>query len=165
MMSALIRFSIRQSGVMIALALLVVFYGLYKTTHSHLDVFPEFAPTQLVIQTESPGLSAELVESLVTQPLENSIAGTVGISSLRSQSIPGLSVITVIFDDSSDIYRNRQVIAERLTTLSNVLPVGIVPNITPLTSSASTVLGIGLTSEVRTLLSYVPWWTGPCGRT
>lgn len=164
MMSALIRFSIRQSGVMIALALLVVFYGLYKTTHSHLDVFPEFAPTQLVIQTESPGLSAELVESLVTQPLENSIAGTVGISSLRSQSIPGLSVITVIFDDSSDIYRNRQVIAERLTTLSNVLPVGIVPNITPLTSSASTVLGIGLTSEVRTLTelrTLVDWTLRP----
>ncbi|SNR71595.1 heavy metal efflux pump, CzcA family [Methylobacillus rhizosphaerae] len=151
MMSALIRFSIRHSGVMIVLALMIVLYGVYKTVHSHLDVFPEFAPTQLVIQTESPGLSAELVEALVTQPLEHSIAGTVGINSLRSQSIPGLSVITVIFDESTDIYRNRQVVAERLATTSTVLPAGIVPNITPLTSSASTVLGIGLTSDVRSL--------------
>lgn len=151
MMSALIRFSIRHSGVMMALAIMLVVYGLYRTSHSHLDVFPEFAPTQLVIQTESPGLSAELVESLVTQPLENGIAGTVGIASIRSQSIPGLSVITVIFDDSTDIYRNRQVVAERLATLNGMLPNGIVPNITPLTSSASTVLGIGLTSDVRSL--------------
>ncbi|ABE49900.1 efflux RND transporter permease subunit [Methylobacillus flagellatus] len=151
MMSALIRFSIRHSGVMVALALMLVVYGVYKTVHSPLDVFPEFAPTQLVIQTESPGLSAELVESLVTQPLESGIAGTVGITSIRSQSIPGLSVITVIFDESTDIYRNRQVVAERLSTLSNTLPTGIVPNITPLTSSASTVLGIGLTSDIRTL--------------
>ena len=151
MMSALIRFSIRHSGVMMALAIMLVVYGVYKTIHSHLDVFPEFAPTQLIIQTESPGLSAELVESLVTQPLENGIAGTVGISSIRSQSIPGLSVITVIFDESTDIYRNRQVVAERLATLNSILPAGIVPNITPLTSSASTVLGIGLTSDVRNL--------------
>ncbi|MCB5187304.1 efflux RND transporter permease subunit [Methylobacillus caricis] len=151
MMSALIRFSVRFSGVIVALACIVVIYGLYKVKHSHLDVFPEFAPTQLVIQTESPGMSAELVESLVTQPIENSIAGTIGIDTIRSQSIPGLSVITVVFDEASDVYRNRQVVAERLTTLGSQLPTGIVPNITPLTSSASTVLGIGLTSDVRTL--------------
>lgn len=164
MMSALIRFSIRHSGVMMALALMLVVYGIYKTAHSHLDVFPEFAPTQLIIQTESPGLSAELVESLVTQPLENGIAGTVGITSIRSQSIPGLSVITVIFDESTDIYRNRQVVAERLATLNSTLPAGIVPNITPLTSSASTVLGIGLTSDIRTLSelrTLVDWTVKP----
>ena len=151
MMSALVRFSIRFSGVIIGLATLVVLYGLYSLTRSNLDVFPEFSPTQIIIQTESPGLSAELVESLVTQPIENSIAGTVGIESMRSQSIPGLSIVTIIFDERTDIYRNRQVIAERLTTLNNKLPQGITPNITPLTSSASTVLGFGLTSKTRSL--------------
>jgi len=151
MMSALVRFSIRFSGVIIGLATLVVLYGFYSLTRSNLDVFPEFAPTQIIIQTESPGLSAELVESLVTQRIETSIAGTVGIASMRSQSIPGLSIVTIIFDEKTDIYRNRQVIAERLSTLNNKLPQGITPNITPLTSSASTVLGFGVTSTSRSL--------------
>ena len=151
MMSALVRFSIRFSGVIIGLATLMVLYGIHSLTHSNLDVFPEFSPTQLIIQTESSGLSAELVESLVSQPIENSIAGTVGIESMRSQSIPGLSIVTVIFDENTDIYRNRQVVAERLATLTNQLPQGITPNITPLTSSASTVLGVGLTSKTRSL--------------
>ncbi|MDP1521899.1 efflux RND transporter permease subunit [Methylotenera sp.] len=161
MISALVRFSIRFSGVIIGLAMIMVLYGLYTLNRSNLDVFPEFSPTQIIIQTESPGLSAELVESIVTQSIETSIAGTVGIESMRSQSIPGLSIVTIIFDESTDIYRNRQVIAERLATLNNKLPQGITPNITPLTSSASTVLGVGLTSktrsltEVRTLVDWV----------
>ncbi|MDO9366668.1 MAG: efflux RND transporter permease subunit, partial [Methylotenera sp.] len=161
MMSALVRFSIRFSGVIIGLAMIVVLYGLYSLNRSNLDVFPEFSPTQIIIQTESPGLSAELVESIVTQAIETSIAGTVGIESMRSQSIPGLSIVTIIFDESTDIYRNRQVVAERLATLNNKLPQGITPNITPLTSSASTVLGFGLTSktrsltEIRTLVDWV----------
>src|SRR5690606_27094895 len=152
MMSALVRFSIRYSGVIIALACLTVIYGLFSLTRSNLDVFPEFAPTQIVIQTESPGLSAELVERLVTQPIETSVAGTVGIAPMRSQAIPGLSIVTIIFNEDTDGYRNRQVVAERLATLNNRLPQGIVPNITPLTSSASTVLGFGMTSETLNLM-------------
>jgi CzcA family heavy metal efflux pump len=164
MMSAIVRFSIRFYGVIIGLAILVVLYGSYSLTRSNLDVFPEFSPTQIIIQTESPGLSAELVESLVTQPIETSITGAVGISDMRSQSIPGLSVVTVIFDASSDIYRNRQVVAERLSTLSTRLPDNITPNITPLTSSASTVLGFGLTSQHRSLMelrTLVDWTVTP----
>ncbi|MBU3736181.1 MAG: efflux RND transporter permease subunit, partial [Methylobacterium sp.] len=164
MLSALVRFSIRFHGVIVGLAMLVVVYGLYSLTRANLDVFPEFAPTQVVIQTESPGLSAELVETLVSQPIENAIAGTVGIQSIRSQSIPGLSVITVIFTEGTDVYRNRQVIAERLSTLSSRLPRNVVPNITPLASSASTVLGLGLTSDRRSLMelrTLVDWTVRP----
>lgn len=164
MMSAIVRFSIRFYGVIIGLASLAVIYGLYSLTQANLDVFPEFSPTQVVIQTESPGLSAELVEVLVTQPIENSIAGTVGIDTMRSQSMPGLSVVTIIFKEGTDIYRNRQAVAERLGTLSGQLPQGIIPNITPLTSSASTVLGAGLTSEKRSLMelrTLVDWTIRP----
>jgi CzcA family heavy metal efflux pump len=164
MMPAIVRFSIRFNGVIIGLASLAILYGIYSLTRSNLDVFPEFSPTQLVIQTESPGLSAELVEALVSQPIENSIAGTVGIDFMRSQSIPGLSVVTVLFKEGTDVYRNRQVVAERLATLSTQLPQGITPNITPLTSSASTVLGIGLTSETRSLMelrTLVDWTIRP----
>lgn len=164
MMSALVKFSIRYCGVIMGIALLIVLYGLYSLQRAHLDVFPEFAPTQVVIQTESPGLSADLVESLVTQPIENAIAGTIGIDNIRSQSIPGLSVITIIFDEGTDVYLNRQVIAERLSTLSSQLPRNIVPNITPLASSASTLLGIGITSDKRSLMemrSLVDWTIKP----
>ena len=73
MMSSIVRFAIRYYGVVIGLASLVVLYGIYSLTRSNLDVFPEFSPTQIIIQTESPGLSAELVESLVSQPIETSI--------------------------------------------------------------------------------------------
>ena len=164
MMSALVRFAIRFYGVIIGLAVLVLVYGSYSLTQSDLNVFPEFAPTQIVIQTESPGLSASLVEKLVTQPIENIISGAIGVKSLRSQSIPGLSIITVIFQDKSDIYRDRQIVAEHLNMLGNQLPPGIVPNITPLTSSASTVLGLGVTSEKLNLMqlrTLVDWHLTP----
>ena len=161
MIAYIVRQSIRHAGVVVALAITIVGYGLYTLSRAHLDVFPEFSPSQVVIQTESPGLSAELVEIQVSQPLENALAGLSGLASLRSQSIPGLSVIHVYFEDGSDIYRNRQIVSERLGSVASQLPQGIVPVVTPLTSSASTVLGAGITSgsrslmELRTLVDWV----------
>jgi len=122
-------------------------YGIVQIKNSPLNVFPEFSPTQVVIQTESPGFSSDLVEKLVTRPIEVMVSGTIGIKQIRSQSIPGLSVVTVVFNEDTDIYRNRQSITEKLSTLTNILPKNIIPKITPLTSSASSVLGIGLTSD------------------
>ncbi len=133
--------------MIIGLALIVVVYGIVQIKNSPLNVFPEFSPTQVVIQTESPGFSSDLVEKLVTRPIEVMVSGTIGIKQIRSQSIPGLSVVTVVFNEDTDIYRNRQSITEKLSTLTNILPKNIIPKITPLTSSASSVLGIGLTSD------------------
>jgi len=161
----IVRQSIRYGGVVVALALTVILYGVYVLGRANLDVFPEFSPSQVVIQTEAPGLSAELVERQVTQPIENALAGTSGVEVVRSQSIPGLSVVTVVFRDGSDIYRNRQVVGERLTALANRLPREVVqPAMTPLTSSASTVLGVGLTSKTRSQMeirSLVDWTVRP----
>ena len=92
---ALIRFSIRFRGVVIALACIVLGYGVYVVQRSKYDVFPEFAPPQVSIQTEAPGLSPEQVEVLVTQQIGSVINGTPGVATLRSASIQGLSVITV----------------------------------------------------------------------
>ncbi|MGH8718327.1 MAG: efflux RND transporter permease subunit [Burkholderiales bacterium] len=151
MIPALIRFAIRFPGVIIAVSAVLVLYGLYVLSRADLNVFPEFSPTQVVIQTEAPGLSADLVETQVTQRIENSLAGISSIESLRSQSIPGLSVVTLLFTQDTDIHFNRQAVAERLRGLS--LPRGVAaPTLTPLTSSASTVLGVGLTSNTRSLM-------------
>lgn len=150
MLTAIVQFSLRFRGVIIALACVLTAFGLYVLSRAKYDVFPEFAPPQVVIQAEAPGLAPEQVEVLVTQPIENSINGVPGIESLRSNSIQGLSVITVTFSPSSDIYLDRQLVAERLASLAKQLPDGVsAPVMTPLTSSTSTVLVAGLTSEKR----------------
>jgi len=153
MLNAIVRFSLRFRGVIIALACVLLAYGIYTLTRAKYDVFPEFAPPQVVIQIEAPGLAPEQVEVLVTQPIENAINGVSGIESLRSGSIQGLSVITVTFRADSDIYRDRQIVAERLASLAGQLPQGVQPPVmTPLTSSTSVVLAVGLTSDKRPLM-------------
>ena len=147
MLAALVRFSIRFYGIVIALAVLILLYGSYRFTTAGLDIFPEFAPKRVIIQSESPGLSAEQVEVLVTRQIEMSISGLVGLESVRSESIQGLSIVTATFVEKSDVYRNRQLISERLAGLPAHLPLGITPVAIPLSSSSATVLTIGLSSE------------------
>ncbi|MHB2034892.1 MAG: efflux RND transporter permease subunit, partial [Gemmatimonadaceae bacterium] len=161
-LNAIVRFAVRFRGIVVALAIILLVYGVVSVTHAKYDVFPEFAPPQVAVQTEAPGLASEQVELLVTQPIENAINGTPGLAQLRSSSIQGLSVVTVVFDPTTDIYRDRQLVAERLTEIGGTLPVGVaVPVMTPLTSSTSTVLVAGLTSTSRSLmvLRTVAEWT------
>src|SRR5919204_3536970 len=151
--AALIRFAIRFRGVVVALAVVLLGYGVLSVTRAKYDVFPEFAPPQVSIQTEAAGLTPEQIETLVTQPIENAINGVPGVQTLRSSSIQGLSVVTVIFDPASDVYRDRQVVAERLAIAARQFPTGTQPPaMTPLTSSTSTVLVLGLTSDKRSLM-------------
>ncbi len=151
--AAIIRFAVRFRGMVVALAFLMFGYGVVSLTNAKYDVYPEFAPPQVGIQAEAPGLTAEQVEVLVTQPIENAVNGVPGIEQMRSVSIQGLSVITIIFDAKSDIYRNRQVVSERLSEAIRDLPQNLPPpTITPLTSSSSTVLVLGLTSKTRSLM-------------
>jgi Cu/Ag efflux pump CusA len=153
MLNAIVGFSLRFRGIVIALAIAFLAYGVYTLTEAKYDVFPEFAPPLVVIQAEAAGLSPEQVELLVTMPIETSINGVPGIASLRSSSIQGVSLITVTFQPSTDIYRARQLVAERLSVATTRLPQGVsAPRMTPLTSSTSTVLGIGLTSQSVSLM-------------
>ncbi len=148
MLSTLVRFSIRFYGIVIALAVLILLVGGYLFTTAGLDIFPEFSPKQVIIQTESTGLSAEQVEVLVTRPIETAISGLVGLKNVRSESIQGLSIVTAIFAENSDIYLNRQLISERLINVTSQLPLGITPIAIPLSSSSATVLTIGLHSDI-----------------
>lgn len=153
MLSAIVRASLQFRSIVVALSVALLGYGFYTLSQAKYDVFPNFTPPYVSIQTEARGLSSEQVELLVTRPIENAINGVAGIASLRSQSIQGLSVATVVFQEGTDIYRDRQVVAERLATLEGQLPQGVAaPTMTPLTSSTSTVLEVGLTSDQQSLM-------------
>jgi len=162
---ARLRRSVRHRGIVVGLALALVVYGLNVLAGAKLDVFPEFAPPQVSIQTEAPGFSAEQVEILVTKPIEDAINGVNGIAMVRSQSIQGLSVITAVLAEHTDIYRARQSLAERLGEAQNRLPRTVPPPvISPLTSSSSTVLVVGITSRTRSLMeqrTFVDWTLRP----
>ncbi|OGT65211.1 MAG: acriflavin resistance protein [Gammaproteobacteria bacterium RIFCSPLOWO2_02_FULL_47_50] len=153
MLAAIVRFSIRFRGVIITLACLLIAYGIYEIPRAGLDIFPEFSPKLVIIQTESPGLSTEQVEILVTQQIENAIGGLINLHHIRSESIQGLSIVNVVFDEKSDVYRNRQLVSERLAGINSRLPEGVhQPVIVPLASSSATVLTIGITSDSHSLM-------------
>jgi CzcA family heavy metal efflux pump len=128
-------------------------YGVYDLSRAGLDIFPEFSPKLVIVQTEAPGLSAEQVEILVTQPIENAVSGLIGLSYVRSESIQGLSIVTAIFEDDTDRYRNRQQVTERLAAVTSLLPPGAGPPVAvPLASSSATILTMGVTSPSRSLM-------------
>jgi len=148
MLQAIVGWSLRNRVVVVVLAVLLLVTGAYATTRAKLDVFPEFAPPLVVIQTECPGLSPAEVEQLVTLPIETAVNGISGLDLLRSQSIQGLSAITVIFQDGADIHRARQQVAERLNELAGQLPAGVkTPRMAPLMSTTARLLTVGFTSD------------------
>src|ERR1700736_4521519 len=152
MLSALVGFSIRFRGVVVALACVVIAYGIYTAQRAKYDVYPEFAPPQVAVQTEAPGLSSADVEILVTRPVEYALNGTPGLAAIRSQSIQGLSVVTVVFEDRTDIYRARQMVSERLAEAASQMPQGVHnPAMAPLIGATSLTLIVGLTSDRTSL--------------
>lgn len=150
MIRAIIQWSLHFRIVVLVLAGVVIAAGFWLSATAKLDVFPEFAPPQVVIQTEAPGFAPEQVEMLVTQPIEFAVNGVGNLDFLRSESIQGLSVVTAIFQEGTDILKARQLVSERLTQLSGRMPVGVKsPAMAPLTSSTGIVLVMGLTSATR----------------
>ncbi len=165
MLARLVHFSIRFRGAIMALACLILGYGIYALTRAKYDVYPEFAPPFVEIQTEAPGLSPDEVEQLVTRPIENAVNGVTNLESLRSQSVQGLSIVTAIFEEHTDIFRSRQMVGERLAELAGEMPQGVkAPIMSPLTSAASLVLAVGLTSDRVSLMdlrTFADWTLRP----
>src|SRR5947207_10912029 len=165
MLKPLVSFSLRFRGVVIALAGLLLGYGFYVAKNAKLDVFPNFVQPQVVIQTECPGLSPEQVELLVTVPVETRINGLGDMESLRSESIEGLSIITAVFKEGSDVFRARQMLAETLAETAGELPSSAkAPRMTPLTSSTMDLLKIGLVSDKlgpMALRTFADWTLKP----
>src|SRR3954462_9039975 len=144
----LVGLCVRYAGAVATLTLIALALGIWAMRSAPLDVFPEFVPSTVDIQTEAPGFTAEQVEQLVTRPIENAVNGAQGLATMRSESIPGLSVITIQFADKIDLYNARQGISERLSELGSALPLGVdTPRLSPLTSSTMDLLKIGLVSD------------------
>src|SRR5882724_8255091 len=166
MLRAIVTFSLRFRVVVLALACALLGYGIYVVRSAKLDVFPNFVQPQVVIQTECPGLAPEQVELLVTTPLESMVNGLGEMESLRSESIQGLSIITAVFKEGTDVFRARQTLAEKLAEVAGTLPTGVkTPRMTPLTSSTMDLLKIGLVSDKLSpteLRTFADWTLKAC---
>ncbi|MBV9619984.1 MAG: efflux RND transporter permease subunit, partial [Gammaproteobacteria bacterium] len=147
-MRAIVGLCVRHFGAVTALSIVAFIVGCLLARRVPLDVFPEFVPTQVEVQTEAPGFAPQQVEELVTRPIENAVNGAAGLATLRSESIPGLSVVTITFAEGVDVHIARQGISERLSELGSALPAGVEsPKLSPLVSSTMDLLKIGLRSD------------------
>jgi CzcA family heavy metal efflux pump len=162
MLAAIVRASLGHPRIVTALACLIALLGLAALAVARFDVFPDFAPPHVLVQTEAPGLDATQVEALVTRPLEDLLAGTENVKTVRSTSSQGLSAMQVVFDRSGDPYRQRQVVTERLAGTAGVLPEGVgAPLLSPLSSSMEYLVHFGYTSdrlsavELRDLVQWI----------
>ena len=147
MIERLLRFSLRQRGLVLGLSAALLVLGIYRAARMPIDVFPDLTAPRVTVVTESTGLAAEEVERLITAPIESAVNGATGVRRVRSASAPGISVVWVEFDWSTDPTLARQLVNERLGSLGSSLPAEAS---TPLLAPASSVMGeiafIALTS-------------------
>ncbi len=148
MLAAIVRASLRNPRIVTALTCLIAALGFAALLEARFDVFPDFAPPHVLVQTEAPGFDATQVEALVTRPLEGLLAGAENVKTVRSTSSQGLSAIQVVFERGGDPYRQRQVVTERLAESPSLLPQGVgAPLLSPLSSSMEYLVHFGYTSD------------------
>ncbi len=165
MLNALIRFSLAQRALVLAAALALLVLGVKKAVELPVEVLPDLTKPTVTILTEAPGYAPEEVETLVTIPLENALMGVTGVSRLRSTNDIALSLIFVEFDWDTDIYQARQFVQERLSGAGEVLPPGVTPYMTPVSSLMGDILLVGLRDETgetkpRDLRTIADWQVG-----
>lgn len=153
MFNTILQWVINRRWLVVMATIMVTLWTLSVVPKMPLDVFPPFAPPQVEIQAEAPGLAPEEVESLVTFPIESAINGTPGVMTVRSSSAVGLSVVKVIFNWGTDLYQARQLVTERLQQAQSKLPAGVAtPLISPTTSPVGTIITYAFTSETTALM-------------
>src|SRR6516162_1554002 len=162
LMRSVISSSLRFRHLVVAAAIGLMILGVTSLPKMHVDVFPEFAPPRVVIQTACVGLSTSDVEQLVTVPLEAGLNGIQGLDDMRSKSVPQLSSIELLFKPGTDLMRARQLVQERIATVSPSLPTWAAPPVmlAPV-SSTGRAMQIGMTSKNHSLIemSMTAYWT------
>lgn len=134
-MRSLIAAVLRQRLIVTVVAVILIFFGIHAAQHLSVDAFPDVTNVQVQIATEAPGKSPEEVERFITVPLEIAMTGLPGLTDMRSLIKPGLSLITLVFEDGKGVYFERQLVAERLSVARDRMPEGVTPVLGPVSNA------------------------------
>src|SRR6185437_9630525 len=134
-MRSLVAAILRQRLIVTVVAVILVFFGIHAAQHLSVDAFPDVTNVQVQIATEAPGKSPEEVERFVTVPIEIGMTGLPGLTDMRSLNKPGLSLITLVFEDGKGVYFERQLVNERLSELRGRMPEGVTPVLGPVSNA------------------------------
>src|SRR5215813_11276432 len=139
MLEGLVRAALKQRIVIVVLAAIALGFGINATRRLSVDTFPDVTNVQVQVATEVPGRSPDEVERIVTVPVEIGMTGLPGMTEMRSQNEPGLSIVTLVFTDETPVYFARQLVSERLADVRSRLPLDIMPVLGPVSTALSEV--------------------------
>lgn len=152
MLNRIIKFSLDNKLFILLAAVILIIYGTYTANEMDIDVFPDLTAPTVVIMTDAEGMAAEEIERLITFPIETAVNGATDVRRVRSASQQGFSFVWVEFDWGTDIFKARQIVSEKMVTLTESMPNGVQPVLAPQSSVMGEILFVGLQSDTTSMM-------------